>query len=87
VKRQPDGEPLWGVIVETAAYSQEEPARHGYRRPSPSKETLFGEPRRLYVYVSDGIHHCVNVVIFSTLMLEQGNYSFGSLVLEMFLAL
>ena len=62
VKRQPSGELLWGAIVETEAYSQEEPACHGYRRRSPSNETLFGEPGRFYVYVSYGIHHCVNVV-------------------------
>ena len=60
-KRQAAGELLWGVIVETEAYSQEEPACHGYRRRSPSNETLFGEPGRFYVYVSYGIHHCVNV--------------------------
>jgi 3-methyladenine DNA glycosylase Mpg len=53
---------LWGVIVETEAYCQSEPACHGYRRRSPSNETLFGEPGRFYVYVSYGIHHCVNVV-------------------------
>ena len=62
VKRQADGELLWGVLVETEAYSQEEPACHGYRRRSPSNETLFGEPGRFYVYVSYGIHQCVNVV-------------------------
>jgi len=62
VKRQVNGELLRGVIVETEAYSQEEPACHGYRRRSPSNETLFGEPGRFYVYVSYGIHHCVNVV-------------------------
>ena len=62
VKRQASGELLWGVIVETEAYSQSEPACHGHRRRSPSNETLFGEPGRFYVYVSHGIHHCVNVV-------------------------
>ena len=62
VQRQGDGSLLWGVIVETEAYSQEEPACHGYHRRSAQNETLFGDPGRLYVYVSYGIHHCVNVV-------------------------
>ncbi len=62
VKRQPSGELLWGVIVETEAYCQSEPACHGHRRRTPSNETLFGEPGRFYVYLSYGIHHCVNVV-------------------------
>jgi len=62
---QAKGELLWGVIVETEAYSQEEPACHGYRRRTPSNGTLFGEPGRFYVYVSYGIRHCVNVAISS----------------------
>ena len=62
VKRQAGGELLRGVIVETEAYCQSEPACHGHRRRTPSNETLFGEPGRFYVYVSYGIHHCVNVV-------------------------
>jgi DNA-3-methyladenine glycosylase len=54
--------PLWGVVVETEAYSQAEPACHGHRRRSASNETLFGPPGHFYVYVSHGVHHCVNVV-------------------------
>jgi DNA-3-methyladenine glycosylase len=62
VKHLPSGELLWGVVVETEAYDQADPACHGHRRRSPSNDTLFGEPGRFYVYVSYGIHHCVNVV-------------------------
>ncbi|MFM9104101.1 MAG: DNA-3-methyladenine glycosylase, partial [Cyanobium sp.] len=62
VKRQATGNLLWGVVVETEAYSQEEPACHGHRRRSPSNDTLFGAPGRFYVYLTYGIHHCLNVV-------------------------
>ena len=59
VKRQTDGSLLLGVVVETEAYSQVDPATRGYRRRSPSNETLFGEPGKFYVYVRYGVHHCV----------------------------
>ena len=49
VKRQKDGSLLWGVIVETEAYSQDEPACHGYRRRSPQNETLWEMLRTLWL--------------------------------------
>ncbi|TCD55382.1 hypothetical protein CWE17_11270 [Synechococcus sp. BS56D] len=51
VKRQDEGSLLWDVIVEAEAYSQEEPACHGYRRRGPHNETLLGKPGPFYVYV------------------------------------
>ena len=47
VKLQVDGALLWGLIVETEAYSQAEPACHGHRRRSRQNETLFGEPGQI----------------------------------------
>jgi DNA-3-methyladenine glycosylase len=43
VKRQADGEQLPGVLVETEAYSHEEPACRGYRNRSSQNEILLGE--------------------------------------------
>ncbi|KEF41415.1 MAG: hypothetical protein ER33_11485 [Cyanobium sp. CACIAM 14] len=62
VRRAPGEALRWGVVVETEAYAQSEPACHGHRRRSPQNETLFGEPGRFYVYLTYGVHHCVNVV-------------------------
>ncbi|NDC35034.1 MAG: hypothetical protein EBZ51_06525 [Synechococcaceae bacterium WB9_2_112] len=36
LQRKPDGELLWGEVVETEAYPQEEPACYGHRRLSSS---------------------------------------------------
>ena len=52
VKCQEDGSLLWGVIIETEAYFQDDPACHGYRRRSTQIEALFGEPERFSVYAS-----------------------------------
>ncbi len=62
VRRLESGALLRGLVVETEAYAQDDPGCHGHRRRSASNETLFGPPARFYVYLSHGVHHCVNVV-------------------------
>lgn len=62
VRRLPEGGHVWGMVVETEAYCQSEAACHGHRRRSPANDTLFGPPARFYVYLTYGLHHCVNMV-------------------------
>jgi DNA-3-methyladenine glycosylase len=51
-----------GVIVETEAYHESEPACHAFVGLTPRTEVLFGGPGIAYVYRSYGIHALVNAV-------------------------
>ena len=74
IKRMGNGKLLSGFIVETEAYSQLEPGCHGFRKKTKRNKTLFGNPGNLYVYITYGIYHCVNIVT------DRSNWASGVLL-------
>ncbi|ABY22545.1 DNA-3-methyladenine glycosylase II [Renibacterium salmoninarum ATCC 33209] len=55
--------PVTVRLTEVEAYlGTSDPGSHAYNGPTPRTEIMFAEPGFIYVYFTDGIHSCANII-------------------------
>lgn len=62
VRQMPNGQVIRGLIVETEAYTPEDPACHAYRQRTPRNWVMFGPAGVSYIYLIYGMYCCLNIV-------------------------
>lgn len=62
LRRLPGGDSLAGIVVETEAYGDDDPALWAYQTPTPRNQVMFGPPGHAYLYAAYRVHLMLNIV-------------------------